>query len=102
MKCECGKEYLFPVYPVRCTCGLVTHGDGSQMRFVTKKPTWVDAVSAWRSPDDVGVGDTFHRLAIAIGADRIARLIAWFSIDCGCEGRRQLWNEMYPYDNSQA
>jgi hypothetical protein len=62
-------------------------------------PAWVSAVAAWRRSGDVGVGDTFHRLAAAVGADQVARLIAWFGIDCGCSGRQQQWNEMYPYDD---
>lgn len=62
-------------------------------------PAWAKAVAAWKAPSDAGVGDTFHRLATKVGANHVSRLVAWFGIDCGCEGRRELWNVMYPYAN---
>lgn len=73
--------------PVKCACGRWHNW-----------PTWAKAVARWRVDGDVGVGDTFHRLAIRVGAENIIR---WFGIDCGCEGRRDKWNKMYRYDISR-
>lgn len=62
-------------------------------------PRWAKAIAAWGKPGDRGVGDTFHRMVEAIGADNLERLIKWFGIDCGCSGRREQWNALYPYDD---
>jgi hypothetical protein len=93
MICPCGVQIddALACGPVRCSCGRWYH---------VVWPAWAKAVSRWRASGDGGVGDTFHRLATAVGADRVARLITWFGIDCGCEGRRELWNQMYSYDAS--
>lgn len=90
MICECGNTIDESLVhgPVRCSCG--------RWHYVVW-PAWADAVARWKSAEDIGVGDTFHRLATAVGADAVARLVKWFGIDCGCDGRRELWNQMYRY-----
>ena len=89
--CTCGRKYHGK--RAVCACGLVLeHGKASTI------PGWVRAVARWRVPGEAGVGDTFHRLATSVGADRVMWLAKWFGVDCGCSGRRQLWNEQYPYD----
>lgn len=77
--------------PFKCSCG----------RWLAKGglPRWVRSIAAWSQPGERGVGDTFHRLVAAVGADQVTRLLKWFRVDCGCEGRRDQWNDHYPYDD---
>lgn len=65
-----------------------------------KYPRWVRSIAAWSKPGEIGVGDTFHRIAESIGAEHLSRLIKWFGIDCGCANRREKWNELYRYDDN--
>lgn len=76
------------ILPVRCC-------DATVVRTV---PSWAQAIARWAQPGEMGVGDTFHRLAAKVGANHVSRLIEWFGIECGCEGRRDLWNALYRYD----
>jgi hypothetical protein len=60
----------------------------------------VRSIAAWGQPGEKGIGDTFHRLAAKIGGEQLSRLMKWFGVDCGCEGRREEWNDHYPYDET--
>jgi len=82
------------VGPTRCSCGRWHRPK------VMPVPRWARAVADWGQPGEGGVGDTFHRMAMAVGADQVARLIKWFGIDCGCDGRQQEWNGLYRYDEN--
>lgn len=94
MTCDkCGCDLPFELAdipgPVRCSCGRWL----GVARFGV--PAWARAIAAWWQPGEEGVGDTFHRLAAKVGAEFV---ISWLNIDCGCEARREDWNNLYRYD----
>lgn len=47
-----------------------------------------------------GLGDDIKKITAAIGLDKVAEKIAEITNngDCGCEQRRQMLNERFPYD----
>lgn len=51
-----------------------------------------------RVPTDKGLGDTLGRLIAKFGGRKFKSILARLSINCGCDGRQQKLNEMYPYD----
>ena len=59
-------------------------------------PLWAKAIQKIRSDEDKGVGDTVHRRLGKMGA---AFKIFMKSIraPCGCDRRREEWNQKYPY-----
>ncbi len=65
-------------------------------------PMWAKALAQLATPDDKGIGDVVARI---IGDENSAKFSAWhlttFGRQCGCKGRRHLWNIKYPL-NSKA
>lgn len=61
-------------------------------------PLWARTMSSLRTPEDKGVGDTVERI---IGKDNAEGFKAFyqrtFQRQCGCDGRKQEWNQLYPY-----
>lgn len=48
-----------------------------------------------------GLGDTIEKITTATGIKRLARLYTEVTgKDCGCEGRRDKLNEMFPYKDA--
>ena len=70
---------------------------------ITHWPAWARAIRRWRTDEDVGVGDTVHRIIGDVNGEKFSK---WFQIvfkrDCGCPRRRAEWNEEYPYSNNVA
>lgn len=65
-------------------------------------PRWSKLVERWfRQPDDIGVGDSFEHMAEAFGADRVAKFVERWGIDCGCGDRKVKWNRLYPYQSKE-
>jgi hypothetical protein len=52
---------------------------------------------------DAGIGDTFHRLTTAAGGEQFkAAFKKVFGRDCGCDGRRAEWNQLYPISSTST
>lgn len=80
--------------PVICNC----RGSGGELQPPGARPRWAKLVERWfRRPGDVGVGDSFEHMAEAFGADRVAKFVKRWGIDCGCGDRKAKWNRLYPY-----
>ena len=47
-----------------------------------------------------GLGDTVEKVFKATGVDKVAKWI--LGEDCGCEGRKQTLNKMFPYVNPEC
>jgi hypothetical protein len=47
-----------------------------------------------------GIGDTVHSVLKATGIDKLAKFV--LGEDCGCEERRQKWNEHWRYHTPQC
>lgn len=62
-----------------------------------KWPTWTKAIEALRSDGDIGIGDTIERLAGAAGRTFKMTFKTITGRPCGCAGRRDAFNSMYPY-----
>lgn len=47
-----------------------------------------------------GLGDTIHKAAKSMGIDKVAKAMAQAAgySDCGCEGRRDTLNRVFPYN----
>jgi hypothetical protein len=60
-------------------------------------PLWAEALAKFSKPEDRGIGDVIARM---IGDEKSARFKAWylatFGRVCGCNGRQEKWNRMYP------
>lgn len=60
-------------------------------------PTWAKALKLLSTPQDRGVGDV---LARTIGHENSEAFKHWykstFGRDCGCNGRQERWNKLYP------
>ena len=73
-----------------------THQNQGRMRG--EWPGWARGLAVLRKPEDVGVGDTVHRI---IGDTASATFARWhkimFGTECGCPERRSEWNEIYRY-----
>ncbi len=68
---------------------------------ITPKPAaqwepWAVKVSSWRTSADLGIGDTIHRKLGALGTAFKVVLTA-IGVPCGCDERREQYNEKYPY-----
>lgn len=86
--------------PVRCPeCGGTVTCEATAARTTREtRPHWAKLVERWfRKPDDIGVGDSFERMSEALGADRVAKFVKRWGIDCGCANRKAKWNRLYPY-----
>lgn len=62
-------------------------------------PAWARLISAKKTPNEAGVGDTVARIIGAFGGDAFKM---WFTkkfgeLDCGCSERQDRLNAMYPY-----
>lgn len=62
-------------------------------------PAWAKAIAIFRKPEDIGIGDTFHRLAERFGAEWVIKKLG---INCGCQIRHKEWNEAYNYETMPA
>lgn len=60
-------------------------------------PLWASEVARWRGGDDIGVGDTFHVIAVTTGAALAVAALSKLGLPCNCAERRQEWNTRYPY-----
>jgi hypothetical protein len=62
-----------------------------------KWPAWAKAVAVFQAEAEVGVGDTFKRLAAGIGGELY--IAAWkvTGLPCNCAERRGEWNVKYSY-----
>lgn len=62
-----------------------------------KWPLWAKAMRHVRAPGDKGIGDIIARL---IGDENSEAFNGWylrtFGKPCGCKGRKDRWNRMYP------
>ena len=60
-------------------------------------PVWAKALKLMAKPEDKGIGDIVARL---IGDENSEKFKAWyratFNKDCGCKGRQDRWNRLYP------
>ena len=54
-------------------------------------------VKAFKDTADTGVGDTIERL-LGMGGKVFKDLLDSFEIDCGCDNRRDTFNQLYPYE----
>ena len=62
-----------------------------------KWPKWALAIELLKVYGDVGVGDTIERLAGTPGLAFKAAFKAVTGRDCGCDGRKESMNDLYPY-----
>ncbi len=64
-------------------------------------PLWAIALAVIAKPEDKGIGDVVARM---IGDENSAAFKAWhqatFGRPCGCNGRQERWNRMYPLTKS--
>jgi hypothetical protein len=64
-------------------------------------PIWAKALKQFAAPNDKGIGDIAARM---IGDENSAKFKAWhlatFGRPCGCNGRQERWNRMYPLTKS--
>ncbi len=64
---------------------------------VDEWPFWAKALKQLSTPQDKGIGDVVARI---IGAETSEKFKAWhlvtFGRPCGCDGRQERWNRMYP------
>lgn len=106
MSCRC-KECNWPVYTkrtvsIKCVqCGNMIHcGEGPLPQPSPPKrwPLWATLVRVCKFETDKGVGDTIHRIASEIGAERFKTWAEQCGIPCGCTERQAKWNELYPYE----
>lgn len=47
------------------------------------------------------MGDSFEHMAERAGADRVAKFVERWGVDCGCGDRKAKWNRLYPYQNKE-
>ena len=59
-------------------------------------PIWVNAIALWHDDSDAGVGDTVHRCLGKFG-EAFKLILKKIGIDCGCDARRDEWNQLYRY-----
>ena len=66
-------------------------------------PTWARAMRQLSTPDDKGVGDVIARI---IGDEKSEAFKSWylkvFGKPCGCSGRQEQWNKLYPIRNRKT
>lgn len=89
---ECGRQFVSKSgLPVRCMC---------RKNPVAKEnwPLWAKAINRLKNDADKGIGDTVQRVAAWFGADLFKSFAEKLGIPCGCSGRQDTWNRMYPYE----
>ena len=74
-------------------CGKAEDGPTPPSRW----PLWALGVKSLSQGGEVGVGDTVHRLATAIGGQQFKLLMAALHVPCGCDQRREQWNKTFSY-----
>ena len=98
-----------------CLCGVPYSLDGNpdsgaivtekvncdQSEPVDQWPKWALVIAKFRKPGDVGVGDTFHRIAERFGAERVIERLGLKGM-CGCQGRHESWNKQYAYADGSS
>ena len=61
-------------------------------------PRWAVAIALLKAEGERGIGDTVQRI---IGDDASEAFKQWylktFGHECGCAGRQNDWNALYPY-----
>ena len=106
MKYEVAKLLTHPDYHKIMFNGRVTDGgrhvewDGrvAGVEPVTKPwPAWATALRALRRDGERGVGDTAERLFGSFGGQPFKMALRSAGIECGCDERKEKWNELYPY-----
>jgi len=60
-------------------------------------PTWATALRALRRDGERGVGDTAERLFGSFGGQPFKMALRSAGIECGCDERKEKWNEVYHY-----
>jgi hypothetical protein len=66
-------------------------------------PLWARLIARRKIAADVGVGDTFKRLADTGGiGSAYEKLWKKLGTTCGCSDRRKRWNRMFRYSGGQA
>lgn len=65
---------------------------------IYKEPTEKQCAECkWYMGDTRGAGDVVHKVAKAVGADKVAKVVESVTgKDCGCGKRRAKLNEMFP------
>jgi hypothetical protein len=64
-----------------------------------KWPLWAKGVALARGGQDKGVGDTVERAVGPVGGEAFKQwYLNTFGKPCGCDGRKESWNTLYPYD----
>lgn len=106
--CQCSNKLHFEnVSQIRCgMCkqtitfdGIVQLTPPTQPLSYDEWPAWAKAISLYRKPEDIGVGDTAQRIAARLGGEEFKWLSLKLGIPCGCTERQIEWNEKYPYAN---
>lgn len=64
---------------------------------LAKWTSWARLIATMRVAADIGVGDTFERLASWMGGRKYKAILAKAGIPCGCGARKRKWNTLYPY-----
>lgn len=61
-------------------------------------PLWAKSIGNFRRQGETGIGDTVARI---IGPENSEKFKTWYEMEfgkpCGCKGRQQRLNDMYPY-----
>lgn len=62
-----------------------------------KWPMWAKALKLLAKPEDKGIGDVIRR---TIGEENSDAFKKWYKSvtgkNCGCSGRQEYWNRIYP------
>lgn len=63
-------------------------------------PLLIRGIARQRIDTDKGVGDTVERIISKMGGGQFKWVMDRLGIDCGCGGRQEWLNAVYPYKDS--
>jgi hypothetical protein len=94
----CGKKLYTNLANAKCrNCTLGKQASTSVVRKAPIIPPWVHLISYFKSPDDLGIGDTVARYAAMLGGEAFKAWSKKLGMPCGCTQRQREWNARYPY-----
>ena len=108
--CKCGWRVMSAhARTAKCSqCGSSLVCDGVEREPPVKPkpsaewPLWARELEKRKQDGEIGVGDTFQRLAKGVGGEVLKKTLKTLGIPCNCDARRDQWNELYPYSARPA
>lgn len=92
---KCGRPLFVGIPDAYCVCGEKYKPEAHQEEL--GEPSWVRFVALFKTPEDVGVGDTVARYAAMLGGELFKAWSKRIGLPCGCTRRQAEWNARWPY-----